>query len=127
MKTIEEVQAAIDALDNRVNDLGLKQAYGTSADFHPHANPSIFLPLRSDDGGNIWGHGDTMAECFADINRKLDKIGTAEERAMKAFQAQLGALIDKGNELGISVEYLNPITEMARKLAENALTHQPAE
>lgn len=48
-------------------------------------------------------------------------IPSPEEIAHKAFMAQLGRLIDKGREVGVDVDFLNPLTAMMEKLATNAL------
>ena len=51
----------------------------------------------------------------------VDAIPTAEERAHQAFTASLGRLIDQGRDIGIEVDFLNPLTAMMEKLATNAL------
>lgn len=49
----------------------------------------------------------------------------AQERKTRDFQAALGRLIDLGRDNGIEVDYLNPLMETAKRLSENAITHQP--
>ena len=51
----------------------------------------------------------------------IDAIPTAEQRAHDAFTKSLGRLIDQGREIGIEVDFLNPLTSMMEKLATNAL------
>jgi hypothetical protein len=51
----------------------------------------------------------------------VDAIPTAEEREHQAFMNQLGRLIDKGRDVGIEVDFLNPLTTIMKKLASNAL------
>jgi hypothetical protein len=51
----------------------------------------------------------------------LDAIPTAEQRAHDAFTKSLGRLIDQGRDIGIEVDFLNPLTAMMEKLATNAL------
>ena len=51
----------------------------------------------------------------------VDAIPTAEERAHQAFTTSLGRLIDQGRDIGIEVDFLNPLTAMMEKLATNAL------
>ena len=51
----------------------------------------------------------------------IDAIPTAEQRAHDAFTASLGRLIDQGRDIGIEVDFLNPLTAMMEKLATNAL------
>ena len=51
----------------------------------------------------------------------IDAIPTAEQRAHDAFTKSLGRLIDQGRDIGIEVDFLNPLTSMMTKLATNAL------
>src|SRR6056297_2329292 len=51
----------------------------------------------------------------------IDAIPTAEQRAHDAFTKSLGRLIDQGRDIGIEVDFLNPLTSMMKKLATNAL------
>lgn len=64
---------------------------------------------------------DTLDTWFTEARAWVDAIPTADERAHKAFTAQLGRLIDQGREIGIEVDFLNPLTAMMEKLASNAL------
>jgi hypothetical protein len=58
---------------------------------------------------------------FRDAHAWIDAIPTAEERAHQAFTASFGRLIDQGRDIGIEVDFLNPLTAMMEKLATNAL------
>lgn len=51
----------------------------------------------------------------------IDAIPSEDERKHKAFTAALGRLIDQGRDVGIEVDFLNPLTAMMEKLATNAL------
>ena len=51
----------------------------------------------------------------------IDAIPTAEQRAHDTFTKSLGRLIDQGRDIGIEVDFLNPLTAMMTKLATNAL------
>ena len=62
-----------------------------------------------------------LDEWFADAHTWIDAIPTADERAHQAFTASLGRLIDQGRDIGIEVDFLNPLTAMMTKLATNAL------
>ncbi len=48
------------------------------------------------------------------------------ERDLQEFQRKVFAAIDYGHEKGIAAEWLNPIVEVARGLASNAITKQVA-
>ena len=65
--------------------------------------------------------GMMLIEWFAEANAWVDAIPTAEERAHQTFTASLGRLIDQGRDIGIEVDFLNPLTSMMTKLATNAL------
>ena len=60
-------------------------------------------------------------EWFAEAHAWIDAIPTVDERAHQAFTASLGRLIDQGRDIGIEVDFLNPLTAMMEKLATNAL------
>ena len=51
----------------------------------------------------------------------IQSIPTQAERDHNAFIRQVGRLIDSGREVGIDVAFLNPLTDMMRKLSENVL------
>lgn len=46
---------------------------------------------------------------------------TPEERAKHAFLLEFGRTIDKARDLGLSVDFINPLEESMRKLSENIL------
>jgi len=58
---------------------------------------------------------------ITEANAWVNAIPTTEERAHQAFTKSLGRLIDQGREIGIEVDFLNPLTSMMEKLATNAL------
>ena len=62
-----------------------------------------------------------LIEVLKDAHDWVDAIPTAGERAHKAFTESLGRLIDQGRDIGIEVDFLNPLTAMMKKLATNAL------
>lgn len=70
------------------------------------------------DGVNV---NEWLINMLQDAHDWVDAIPTAEERAHQAFTASLGRLIDQGREIGIEVDFLNPLTAMMEKLATNAL------
>ena len=65
---------------------------------------------------NMW-----LITMLQDAHAWIDAIPTADERAHAAFTKSLGRLIDQGRDIGIEVDFLNPLTAMMEKLATNAL------
>mgnify|MGYP003655405692 CR=1 FL=1 len=53
--------------------------------------------------------------------RWIGQIPTKETRERNAFLRDLGNLIDTGKDVGIEVEFLNPLTAMMKTLSENAI------
>ncbi len=56
-----------------------------------------------------------------DAMQWVDKIPTKETRERNAFLRDLGNLIDTGKDVGIEVEFLNPLTAMMKTLSENVI------
>lgn len=64
---------------------------------------------------------DWLDQATQDAQAWISDIPSPEEREHQQFTAALGRLIDQGRDLGIEVEFLNPLTQMMEKLATNAL------
>jgi len=62
-----------------------------------------------------------MKTAFDEAHEWVKQIPTVEERAHQAFTKSLGRLIDQGRDIGIEVDFLNPLTQMMERLATNAL------
>lgn len=82
--------------------------------------------LTHDDVSEMLAGGDEELVSWLDTmiteaNAWIDAIPSAEQRAHDAFTKSLGRLIDQGREVGIEVDFLNPLTAMMEKLATNAL------
>ena len=87
-------------------------------------NYESFIRKVTHDEFATFGPGDVTTwfdEVFAEANTWIEAIPTADERAHQAFTASLGRLIDQGRDIGIEVDFLNPLTAMMTKLATNAL------
>ncbi|BBU58542.1 hypothetical protein KU6B_48070 [Mameliella alba] len=88
---------------------------------------SAFLYADNSMSIRMEGYGETPEGAIAALMAKVAALPDPEIAALHEFQHDLGKLIDKGRDLGIDVKWLNPITETARELAENILTHEAAE
>jgi len=64
---------------------------------------------------------DWIEQALIDAEAWIDAIPSREERDHEQFTAALGRLIDQGRDLGIEVDFLNPLTQMMERLATNAL------
>lgn len=62
--------------------------------------------------------GDTFEEALARAKDEIAKLPDTQEEAKAQFLKDLAKMIDRGNELGVTV---NPLTEMMKKLSENVI------
>jgi len=76
--------------------------------------------LTKDEVNGSYGD-DWLDQAFQDARAWILDIPSPEEREHQQFTAALGRLIDQGRDLGIEVDFLNPLTQMMEKLATNAL------
>lgn len=82
-------------------------------------------------GAEEWGQeylhspGESCTEALVGLLAQIDALPSKQQRQMQKFQEGLGKLIDKGKELGIEVEHLNPLVELSQRLSKNALPAGP--
>jgi len=60
------------------------------------------------------------------VESKIASLPSIEDAKRDAFIAAVGRLIEQGRDIGMEVEFLNPLTAMMEKLSTNILTVQPA-
>ena len=94
-------------------ELTINVEYRTSAH---ESSKNIFVHSTFEDGD---------ADLFSKAYEKIDELPSIEDAKRDAFIASIGKLIDQGREIGVEVDFLNPLTEMMKKLSSNAITHQP--
>lgn len=63
----------------------------------------------------------TPEEALEGVMLAIQKMPSAAERNLSEFQKKVADAIDFGNEHGIDVQWVNPLIEMSRSLASNAL------
>ena len=71
-----------------------------------------FIHLEADDG---------FEGLIADTEDYINGLKSVAEIKRDAFVASVGRLIDQGREIGVEVEFLNPLTTMMDKLSSNIL------
>jgi hypothetical protein len=128
MTYVEKLQARLVAADAAFVDKVEKQ---------PHCSSNLRL-YQGDEGfeADMWafnsgpkqyitGVGPDPDAAIDDLLAKIARLPSAKERGMHEFQDMLGKLIDKGRDVGVAVDFINPLTALAEDLAENAITYQP--
>ena len=63
--------------------------------------------------------GDTFEEALARAKDEIEKLPDPAVELKEQFLKDLAKMIDRGNELGVTV---NPLTEMMKKLSKNVIT-----
>jgi hypothetical protein len=67
---------------------------------------------------------DGFAALLQDAEDYINGLKSVDEIARDAFIASLGRLIDQGREVGVEVDFLNPLTALMDKLSFNILTKE---
>jgi len=65
-----------------------------------------------------------FAPLFARAHEFVDGLVSVEETKKNDFIAAVGRLIEQGREVGIDVDFLNPLTDMMKNLSTNIITKQ---
>lgn len=68
---------------------------------------------------------DGFEALITDSEDYINGLKSVAEIQKDEFIAAVGRLIDQGKEIGIEVDFLNPLTDMMTKLSSNIITHQP--
>lgn len=69
---------------------------------------------------------ETPEAAIAGVMEAIRKMPSENERNLHEFQKKVAEIIDFGNAKGIEAQWMNPIVEMSRNLATNAITQVPA-
>lgn len=131
MKTIEEIYAAINPLPAM---LSAKGKVKPEVFLQIEANARITLHMNWCKGGTYkdWDRhyecfiGDTAEETIAGAIQFINDLPDAKTARLHEFMGQLGKVIDSGRDLGVDVDFLNPLTETMKRLSENIVTYQAA-
>jgi hypothetical protein len=67
---------------------------------------------------------DGFEALIADTEDYINGLKSVAEIQKDTFIASVGRLIDQGREIGIEVDFLNPLVEMMGKLSSNILTKE---
>jgi len=83
-----------------------------------------------DPGTSVSGLWQTDFGEIDDLLRVAEKharsLPTKDERDTADFRRSLAELIHQGREVGVDLQFLNPLTEMMQKLSSNAITKEAA-
>ena len=122
----QEMQAAVDQLVKDMMDKGLRK---------PDARlvfKSGCEPMAGVSAG-VYGEADhwyqypsapTVADALDSARAIIAALPDAETTRLKNFMGALGKVIDLGRDLGVDVDFINPLTATMKRLSENVITDQ---
>lgn len=125
-----EIKDALEAIEASISDKGY---YGASACLKVKwvgYDLTLALDYRSSSWVNVktdYIHADIedgIDGIIAKAVKHVAEITSIEEQKKNDFIAAMGRLIDQGREIGMEVEYMNPLTEMMGKLSTNIITKE---
>ena len=122
----KEIQKRVDGIVDDMIARGLRNPVA-SADFNGKEDPYIYMKWGQDgapNGISEFARGETIEECFKMADAIIEAIPPKADRDRAEFTRMLAQVIDKGNDIGIEVDMLNPLQAMMQKLSENAITYQ---
>lgn len=99
----------------------LEVSYRETEDFGSKRYEFVRTLTKDDVDEMFSSEDDWMVQALQDAQAWICDIPSPEEREHQQFTAALGRLIDRGRDLGIEVDFLNPLTQMMERLATNAL------
>ena len=115
--TVAEVQSRLDPLPRLLNAAGFKDP---SASWSSRANQSPVVYVSWYEGISFKTKNFPSIE---ELEAWVKSRPSREERDKRQFLQSLSDIIAKGQEIGIDVEYVNPLVETMRKLSSNIITH----
>ena len=102
-----------------------KQPYlGFQPDLRVTASGSITADIWVDGHTHIKGTGETFAAALDALDAAIAAIPSAEEQARNEAAKAVANAIEKCRAAGYDGEVLNPLADLAKRISENALTHE---
>lgn len=95
------------------DDLSASMSYQSSSDY---ASAKQIFPRASLEDG--W------EPIIKQMDDHIDALISVSEAKKKDFITAMGRLIDQGRDIGMEVEFMNPLTEMMGKLSTNIITKE---
>lgn len=128
--TVADVQKRIDPMPAAMGAKGLKKP---AVRFTLEANAELHGTLEWECKKGAFRsayefvRGKSAPEILTKMEAFIAKLPSPDETRMKEFMTSLSDVIELGRENGISVEFINPLTEAMQRLSSNILTDQRVE
>lgn len=122
--TYEEIQKAVNEISKMMTDRGLGH-HTCSIDIKANESPCFYIGCYDRIFGGLnskFIRGESPQDVFEETKAFVMALPNKKDLNKQAFMAELATVIDKGKDLGIDVEFLNPLVEQMRSLSENIIT-----
>lgn len=122
--TYEEIQRAVNEISKMLTDRGVGH-YACSFDVKASEGPVFYVASHDKIFEGLTAkfiRGESPEEIIEKTKEFVMAMPNKEDRNKQAFMAELASVIDKGKDLGIDVEFLNPLVVQMRELSENIIT-----
>lgn len=122
--TYEEIQKAVNEISKMLTDREVGH-YACLFEVKSNSEPVFYMSSQDkvfEGSSSKFIRGETPQEIIEKTKAFVMALPNKEDRNKQAFMAELASVIDKGKDLGIDVEYLNPLVEQMRSLSENIIT-----
>jgi hypothetical protein len=122
--TYEEIQKAVNEISKMLTDRGVGH-HACSIDIKANESPCFYIGCHDKIFGGLNSKfiiGESPQDVFEETKAFVMALPNKEDGNKQAFMADLASVIDKGKDLGIDVEFLNPLVEQVRALSENIIT-----
>ena len=125
-----EIKDALEAIEASILDKGY---YGPSACLKVNwvgYDLTLVLEYKSSSWASVktdFFHadiGDGIECIIAKAVKHVADIVSIDDMKKKDFITAMGRLIDQGRDIGMEVEFMNPLTEMMGKLSTNIITKE---
>ena len=122
-----EIHTAMKAIEATISDKGY---YAPCASFKVNwvgYDLTIHLEYKSSSWANVKSefiHAKIEEGIIAKAVKHVSEIASIEDQKRNDFITAMGRLIDQGRDIGMEVEFMNPLTEMMGKLSTNIITKE---
>lgn len=121
--TIEEIQAAVDALSVRISEeFGGRPS--VNLEFNPHQGMRFFLYAAKD--VSVLIRGDCLEEMLREANEWIDALPSPDETVTREYLTRVAAAVDYATEHSIAEEYVAPLRGVSCAMTDNLLTKPEA-
>jgi len=125
-----EIKVALKAIEASISDKGYYDPRATLKVNWVGYDLTIHLEYKSSTWANVKSefiHTDIEVGIDGIIEkavRHVAEIASIEDQKRNDFITAMGRLIDQGRDIGMEVEFMNPLTEMMGKLSTNIITKE---